>query len=310
MHEYPIVYAAKSQDPEIVKKSSSGGMFTVLSDWFIERGYPVACSVFNYETNRPEFRMLSEAGQRDQARGSKYTQSTMQTIFREAETYLKQSEENRLLFVGTGCQAAAFMAYMEQKHLREQVTAVDLICHGVPSPRLLQDYLKHLTGGRIDRIEYKDKRKGWEHPTALIEKDGKEILLNRKFFYHAAAIRPSCNQCPYTSVNRRTDLTIGDFWGIAEKIPELYDPDGVSLVLIHTPAGEALFEAVRGHLLTAQSNVEDCMQPNLMHPTPRSRDRELFWRDYTTRSFAYNLKKYGSQTVLAKIRRNLQRIFK
>ena len=223
---------------------------------------------------------------------------------------MKESVQNRLLFVGTGCQARSFKAYMELKKIDTQIVTVDLICHGVPSPRLFQDYLNHLTKAPIFYINCRDKRNGWEKPVSLVETRDGEIILNRKYYYHTAAIRPSCNKCPYTTLRRQTDMTIGDFWGIAEKLPDFYDVNGNSLVLINSSVGETLFQSVSKNLDIVKSNVNDCLQPNLLRPTPKSIEREYFWKDYTKKSFSYHLHKYGSNSLWARGRRKLQTIFK
>ena len=61
--------------------------------------------------------------------------------------------------------------------------------------------------------------------------------LRSKVFYNRCALRPSCYECLYATTERKTDLTIGDFWHIEETIPDFYDPNGNSLFLIHTNRG-------------------------------------------------------------------------
>lgn len=82
-------------------------------------------------------------------------------------------------------------------------------------------------------------------------------------FYNRCALRPSCYECPYATTERKTDMTIGDFWHIEETIPDFYDPDGNSLFLIHTNRGEELFEKIQGDLDYRLSNTTQCWQANL-----------------------------------------------
>ena len=98
-----IVYAARVKDKELLKRSSSGGAFTALSDVFLENGDAVVCAVYNYTSHDCEYRLVLTKKERDEALGSKYVQSIPGKIFREAEKWLRDNPGRRLLFVGTGC---------------------------------------------------------------------------------------------------------------------------------------------------------------------------------------------------------------
>ena len=107
------VYAGRVRDKETLMLSSSGGAFTVLSDFFLEKGDAVVANVYNYQTNTSEFHLIQNKSERDAARGSKYMQSKPGDIFREAYQWLMLNPERNLLFVGMGCQADGFQKYAE-----------------------------------------------------------------------------------------------------------------------------------------------------------------------------------------------------
>lgn len=216
------VYAARVKDRELLERSSSGGAFTAISDYFLENGNAVVCAIYNYDSNRTEFFLVTDKKTRDQALGSKYMQSNPGNIYKSALKWLKNNPDKMLLFVGMGCQADGFRKFAEVNHIRERVIVVDIICHGSSSPKLWREYanvLEKKYSGKIKYLTFKDKRNGWNHPTAMVKINGKEISIKEyvKIFYNKCALRPSCHECPYATTERQTDITIGDFWHIEKK---------------------------------------------------------------------------------------------
>ncbi len=307
------VYGGRLKDRQELLASSSGGAFTALSDIFLSAGGAVVCSSYNYESHQQEYKLITTAEERNAARGSKYMQSIPGDIFIKAKKWLEDNPDNDLLFVGTGCQAAGFKSYAEMCGLRDRVTVVDIICHGSPSPMLWREYAKSLeTNGKIENLTFKDKRNGWNHPTAVVTIGGKEVSIKPyvKIFYSKKALRLSCHKCPYSTTERATDITIGDFWHIEEKMPDKFDEMGTSLFLIHTDRGEALFEKAKGSFDWFESNTADCWQENLEKPTPIDKDREKFWQDYYSHDIEYIAKKYGTVTFVKRIKRKIGKIIR
>lgn len=309
-----IVYAGKMKDRDALMESSSGGAFTALSDVFLDNGDGVACCTYNYASHVSEFVLATTKEERDTARGSKYMQSIPGDIYTKCAEWLKENPNKNLLFVGVGCQSEGFRKYAELMGIREQVYIVNLVCHGSPSPKIWREYAAELetaNGGKMKYLTFRDKRKGWESPTAFCIVNGNEVLLNKytHIFYNQCALRPSCHVCPFATTERKVDLTIGDFWHIEEKMPDFYDPDGISLFLIHTERGLELFNAIKKSLDYRRSNVKDCWQMNLEMPTPASPLRSVFWRDYKKKGVNYIMKKYGSVSLAARVRNKIMRIY-
>lgn len=308
-----IVYAVRLKDKEALMKSSSGGAFTAISDVFLNRGDAVVCSVYNYEKHRTEFRLFTEKENRDEARGSKYMQSRPGEIFSECVKWLRKNPEKSILFVGTGCQADGFRKYVETIGLRERTFIVDIICHGVPSPKIWREYvcsLERKFQGVSSNLTFKDKRKGWKQPTAVVTINRKEVSLKEyvKVFYNQCALRPSCHECPYATTERKTDMTIGDFWHIEEKIPDFYDYAGNSLILIHTNRGIELFDEIKEALDYRLSNTKECWQKNLEYPTPMSAQRAIFWKDYKNNGVDYIMNKYGTVSLGVRVMNKIKKI--
>lgn len=309
-----VVYGGRLKDRAALKASSSGGAFTAISDVFLNRHDAVVCSTYNYNTNQQEFVLIESIEDRNKARGSKYVQSIPGDIFMKAETWLKDHPQNNLLFVGMGCQAAGFLKYTEVKGLRDRVIVVDIICHGSPSPKIWREYAENIEkkAGSITSLTFKDKRNGWNSPTAVAIVGGREVSLRQyvKLFYRHSVLRPSCYKCPYATTERKTDITIGDFWHIEDKIPTFYEKLGTSLFIIHTERGAKIFDAIKRSIDWVESNTQDCWQKNLEHPTEYPAGREEFWRDYKISGIEYVIDKYGNVSKMVQMKQKVKKTLK
>lgn len=306
------VYAGRLKDNDSLLRSSSGGAFVAVSDYFLDNGDAVVCAVYNYESHVTEFQLIESQERRNKAIGSKYMQSKPGQVYKAAEAWLKEHPEKDLLFAGMGCQADGFRKFAEMRGFRERVYIVDIICHGSPSPRLWKEYAESIEKkyGKITYLTFKNKRNGWKSPTAYVTVNGQGHLIKDyvKVFYNRCALRPSCYECPYATTERKTDITIGDFWHIEETIPDFYNKNGNSLFLIHTDRGEQLFEAVKEKLEYRLSNTKQCWQANLEAPTKRSELRDKFWSDYQKKGVDFIMKKYGTTSLKTKIKNKLVKL--
>ncbi|WP_455617469.1 Coenzyme F420 hydrogenase/dehydrogenase, beta subunit C-terminal domain [Eisenbergiella sp.] len=310
-----IVYAGRVKNTDILMKSSSGGAFTALSDVFLDNKEAVACTVYNYTDHTAEFCLITNKEERDAARGSKYMQSKLGNIYFDIMVWMKKNPEKKLLFIGMGCQADGFRHFAEISGIRSRVWIVDIICHGTPSPKLWREYAASLEKkykGTISDLSFKDKINGWKNPTAKVIIRGQEVLIKDfvKVFYSRCALRPSCHECPYATMERQTDITIGDFWHIEDKIPDFYDPNGNSLFLIHTEKGAKLFDSIKTTIEYRGSNTKDCWQENLERPTPVSDKRAEFWNDYQTKGIDFIMHKYGTVSLQTRVKNRILKIMR
>lgn len=128
-------------------------------------------------------------------------------------------------------------------------------------------------------------------------------------FYKHIMFRHSCGACKYTNLQRPSDITIADFWGW-EKTDKSINADdkGVSLVLCNTEKGQKLFDAVKDRMNVIPTELENCIQPNLKHPTVIHPKRMKFEHDYAKKGFEYVYFKYGEEGWRYKVRVFLGRV--
>ena len=292
-------FAVKHKSQEVVLNSSSGGIFTALSDKILSNGGYIIGADFDRDMNVVHT-VASTAQQRDRMRGSKYIGSNTSGIYDKIKALLK--EEKPVLFTGTPCQAAAVRKAFPKE---ENLYIVDIICHGVPSADVWQKYVKFIEkkyGKKLSFYSFRNKSvSGWRGYSAkLTFEDGTELSHNNitgsfiELFRYDVCLRPSCTNCNFTSVNRQGDITIGDFWGIEKVMPEISDNKGISAVMVNTEKGKQLFESVSGEINKYPCTQEDIAkrQPNLSGPSSYSNKAEAFQKDLKSMPFDKVLKKY------------------
>ena len=290
----PIVFAAKHRDMEILRKSSSGGMFHVFASWVIDQGGIVYGARYD-----EDFRIIhSGAKTKDEFLkfcGSKYVQSDLGNTFVEIKKQLVNGQ--MVLFTGMPCQVAGLKLFLRKEY--KNLYTVDLICHGVASPKVFADYILHVQQKKqLSGINMRWKG-NWERSVMkLYYTDGSnKVDMTWRVLYGKALVkRPACDQCEFTHFNRMGDVSIADYWGIQKVHPEFYDPRGVSLLLVNSSKGEILLEGIRNKVDLLLSDKDKCLQPRLSCPSKRSPYRDQFWKDYSVMDFQSLVKKYYSHT--------------
>lgn len=302
-NETPSVYAAKHKDENIRATSTSGGAFTALSD--VVLGYNgVVYGVMLNSNNVAVHARADNKTSRNAFKGSKYVQSFFGETLELIEKDLKKNRT--VLFTGTPCQCDGVRRYVKYKGLNfNNIILCDIVCHGVHSPKLWGshvDYLEKKKKSKIREYYFRNKINGWHTHTEkavfhnnLVDTKSFSSQLNKKLYHTNVFFRPVCYECPYADINRVSDITIADFWGIEKYYPDFDDNKGVSLILINSVKGAQIFEEAKDDLVFFPCNVEQCLQPQLKHPTARPKNRDKYWNIYN---------KGGYHALAKKIRLN------
>lgn len=292
-------FAGKIYDEAVRMQSSSGGAFTVLSDAVLEENGAVCGAVFD-QLMHVHHSIAKTAGERDKMRGSKYVQSDMNGTYAQMEAVLKA--EKKVLFCGNPCAVAAVKRRF--KDFADQLYTVDLICHGVPSPEVWRGYIAYierLYGKSVVDYTFRDKKNGWRDYHAVVTfsdgttaEDTDAINSYIELFRYDLCLRPSCAACPYATMKREGDITLGDFWGIEKVFPSMDDNKGVSALLINTEKGKELLPYLQDGMQLKPCTAEDIAegQPNMHRPSKSSVKADAFARDMRALSFEKLLKKY------------------
>lgn len=240
------VYGAASKDIQLLKRSSSGGVFGLLADYVLKAGGAVFGCAFN-DNLEPKHSMAENEEDVKKFHGSKYVQSDAGNTYAECKMLLQQGKS--VLYSGTPCQIAGLKQYLEKEY--DKLICVEIICHGVPSPGLWKQYVKELEavkGKRIVKVAFRYQDQGWKKYRFFTQyEDGTmEVIPGSESsfvwaFLNKLTLRPSCYDCKFRLDYSKADLIIGDFWGVGRYHQKFNEENGVSVVLILGPRGKQIW---------------------------------------------------------------------
>lgn len=286
-------HAVWALNTDIHKSSSSGGVGYLLAKNIVSNGGVVyGCS--GATPSHVRHVRVDSLADLDQLRGSKYVQSDTRLIFRKIKEDVKSGAI--VLFVGTPCQCAA-VNNLFRKH-PDNLYVADLICHGVPSQKMLNDQLLDIVGknglGSIRSISFRDSN---DYRFRINFNENKEVKSKEynlwrmpylREFFTCRSFRPSCYSCPYAGERRTSDLTLGDFWGIKNKeAMPLQSVNGISVVLINSERGKQLFNSVSESLYDEIRPLKEAVEGNtqLRHASRYTLHAKIFQTLYPTVPF-------------------------
>ena len=249
-------FMLKAKDIDVVKSSSSGGLFSLLANYVIKKAGNVYGAAYDYEKEILKCSSVQECSL-NALKKAKYVESFMGNIFRNISQDLLN--DKIVLFCGTPCQCRGLRFYVQKKKLPTQkLLIVRFICHGVPSNQFLTDYIHWMEQkykSNISYIDFRPKNFGWRIQSIEIKfKNGKvyKAPYNQDFyfscFFNNNDLRNSCYDCSFDKEDF-PDLTIGDFWGIHFFRPENKDQEGISVVLAHNEKGKSFLENISGECI-------------------------------------------------------------
>ncbi len=245
----PKLYYGWNQQEEVRYKSSSGGIFTALAEWILSHEGVVYGAGMDEQMTVKQMRISA----RDELHilcGSKYVQSCVGDTFAQVKEDL--GAKRWVYYSGTSCQIAGLRNYLKREY--EKLICQDIICHGVPSPKVWRLYLeaqKSPARSQVEKAEFRNKSKGWSNYRIQLTFKNKKTYqkhhskdLFMKLFLKNVILRPSCYECHLKKKCQVSDLTLGDFWGVHKVFPKLYDDKGISMILVNSQKGQALIDKI------------------------------------------------------------------
>ena len=274
-------YAVISRNNDELQSSSSGGVFSVLARKILDSGgLVVGCELHD---GNPRHVIIQEAADLHRLRGSKYVESDLAPVFQELAE--EAGSGRKILFSGTGCQIGAVKSLLGEN---ENILYAEILCHGVPSRSLFQrhnDFIERKYGDKLTDIKFRSKENAsWNtsYRFAYTFQSGRTVTVpaHRDAYYthfiRGSIMRPSCYECGYAGKKRIGDVTLGDYWGVENHHPELTAKNGVSAVLVNSPAGEQLFNECGEELTVIPTKIQYIQERvhALKAPIPRPAERD------------------------------------
>ena len=275
----PLALGAINQNDDIRRMSSSGGVFYLLCEYVIQQNGIVFGAAF--DENFDVYHTYSEdLDGCKRFMGSKYVQSIIGDSYQKAKQFLQ--EDRIVLFTGTPCQIAGLLSYLGNLKDHEKLITQDIVCLGAPSPYRWHEFKKRIQGNKeITSIQFRNKETGWRSGSFVaVFYDGseyKELYAQTDYmkgFSSGAYTRPSCYECKFSRLERQSDITLGDFWGVEGLYPELYDNKGTSLVLVNSKKGRQIIKNVSKGLTIKKVRLDYAVKYN-----PAASNREQLFRN-------------------------------
>ena len=301
-------FAAYSKNKDIRNKSTSGGIATVLSQEIINDGGVVYGSAFTDKCCVEHIR-VTQIEDLHQLQGSKYVHSYIKDCYKNVKTDLK---DKTVLFIGTPCQIAGLKKYLMKDY--DNLLLIDIICHGVPSQKYLQEEVKRIVGNiNVDRVNFRNGNTYGLYPI----KDNKILngsdIQNSPYsdaFMSGISLRENCFSCSYAGANRISDITIGDFWGLDKSSIFYKDKEnGVSVIFINTEKGAKYFNIINNLFEIESRPIEEAIIGNtqLMHPVVKNKNVDKFRKLCNKYNFE---KAYKKVTKIKRFKSKVKNILK
>ncbi|CUO87460.1 MULTISPECIES: Coenzyme F420 hydrogenase/dehydrogenase, beta subunit C-terminal domain [Clostridium] len=241
--------AVQNINDDVRQKSTSGGVFTVISQYVLRKKGVVFGAKFDSNFNVIHSFVENEHDL-SQFRGSKYVQSELGDSFIKVEKFLL--EDRWVCFSGTPCQISGLKSFLRKDY--EKLITVDVVCKGVPSPKVWRKYMNYQEekhGGKIIKVGFREKKYGFSSTVMALEFDngkkyykGHETDLMLKPYVKELISRPSCYACPFKGDEHCSDFTIFDCWSIGDYSKDMDDDKGTTAVILNSKLANSVFEEI------------------------------------------------------------------
>ncbi len=256
-------YILTAKNKILEDKSASGGFCAILADYYIDKFDAVVFGCVMDDSFEVCHQAITHREDIYKIQGSKYVQSNTLNTYKEAQDYLNTGR--CVLYMATPCQIAGLKTFLTKRY--ENLITVDIICHGVPSSKAFQLYIKHLSDtNKTAILEYKFRNKTCYDRTGFISKTkynrGKTVYKRPSediYFYlfsKGKSYRKSCYNCQYACLARQGDFTCGDC-GSRSLYNDFMPYEAVSSLILNTEKAisiwneiKALFEYIQIDLKT------------------------------------------------------------
>lgn len=280
-------YACWSLDTSNRKTSASGGAAAEFYATALENNYWI-CGA-EYTSNGAVIHTLSQVSESIRKyKQSKYVFSDTSSVYLKIKTLLDLG--NKVIIISLPCKIAGLLAFLGKSY--DNLLTVDIVCHGTPAAKMLQDHIKTVAGADDDfTIHFREDNlfvlSVKRHGRTLYRKIGKEDAYLAAFL-NGLSYRDSCYQCKHAKPERISDITICDFWGLGSEIPFEHPYTGsISAVLLNTKKGADFFSKSSANLFVEERPVSEAIKGNaqLNTPTPQHPDRNAFVDGCVIRGF-------------------------
>lgn len=298
---FPLARVGTCRSEEQLATSSSGGVFQSLARYIIEEKNGVVVGACYENEARVSTGFAETMEQAKEFSGSKYVKREPEGVYRRVKEYLRSGRE--VLFTGLPCECAGLRAYLQKEY--DNLILCELVCHGGPSPKVYEKYIKHIGTALkepVVKVDFRDKSKSWLWKDVRV----RFAFQNRQPFsvrgrqnnYMNAFLknyifRVSCYRCQYLKEQRAGDITIGDCYAPGSTDATLVNSSGVSMIITNTAKGERLWQQVANEFEFRESTLDKAFGKNHVLSSVMPEEREIIMRKMDRMKINDLLEKYN-----------------
>lgn len=309
-------YVGYSKNENIRMESSSGGIFSLVAEYVLDQNGIVFGAAYD-EQFIVKHIGIDNKNDLYKLRGSKYLQSNLSGIYNCIQKELKA--ERLVLFTGTACQISGLKSYLKKEY--SNLITIDILCHGVPSPGVWRRYIneKEQENGKIVAINLRSKNNGWYNYATRFEFSSGKVLecshfddLYMRLFLADICLRPSCHDCHFKNMDRQSDITIGDSWGIDRLLPQFTDDKGTSVIVIHSLQGQKIFKEIISQIVCVSVDLDTVLprEENSRKSVEAHINRKKFFVDYMNGAPINQLQRHLNKSIFDRLRRKIRNTIK
>ena len=309
-------YALRAKDEKILKTSTSGGFFTPIANWILKN-----IGVGFGDEKRIEHVIITNENKKrlPELRGSKYVQSYLGDIYKQTKGLLETGKE--VLFSGTPCQVQGLIKFLSKDY--ENLITVDLICHGVPSPKLWEKYVEYQEkkhNSKIIKVNFRNKTYGYHSGTMnLVFDNGKKYYGSArvdymlKSFFTEISSRPCCYDCKFKDRKHISDFTIFDAWTVNRttynKVKD--DDRGYTNIFVNSNKGKEILKKIKKDYTLYEIDIDKAIELDgimVENSAIPNKNRKEYYKFFKENSIENTIKKFIPVTGKDMIIENIKNI--
>ena len=123
-------------------------------------------------------------------------------------------------------------------------------------------------------------------------------------------LRRSCFNCVFRTVERVSDLTLGDFWGCENIWKDWMENKGYSLIFVQNEKGKKFWNSIQNGIISREVDLEKVLAYNqsmLISPWDKY-SRDLFFKMIRKETIADSIKKVEKNDMFKTIKRKWWKI--
>lgn len=276
-------YALINKNKDILKSSSSGGVFYELAKYVLDNKGIVFGAAWNNEW-LVDMIYIDNIDDIKKLQGSKYIKADNKNTFKECKDFL---DNNKLvLYSGTPCQITALKFFLKKEY--NNLLTISIACHGTMPKQIWLDYLEtwQRPAASIIKINMRSKENTtWDKYNFVIEySDGKKLIEEHnknkymKAFLSDKYLNDSCYNCQCKD-NIQSDIILGDYWGVSNLHKDLGTSNGVSFICINTNNGKNAFNNIKDNLQVINTSYDNIYKNNAGLHSKINKNKEVYTKD-------------------------------